>query len=117
MNRPAHMAVGTLAGSVGYILACKWLEERPTIGGLLLCAGGGAVVACLPDVLEPPRHPNHRAFAHSLMLNGAIAVGARKLWLNPNVPPQEKIAWTSFTLAYISHPILDATTPMSLPVI
>ncbi len=68
MNRPVHMAVGAIAGGLGYILACKWLDEQPSIGGLLLCGGGGAVVACLPDILEPPLHPNHRTFAHSLVL-------------------------------------------------
>ncbi len=117
MNRQAHMAIGAPAGGVGYVLACRWLDEEPALGGMLFRAGAGAVAACLPDILEPPHHPNHRGFAHSLVVNTAIAVGTRKLWLNPNIPPQQKIAWTSCGLAYVTHSILDATTPMSVPII
>jgi len=72
-NRATHMLVGGVGGAaVAGILSCDtpWDQMFPEIlGG----AFGGLVGGCLPDILDPPDSPNHRAVAHSIA--GGVGVG------------------------------------------
>ncbi len=117
MNRPTHIVGGAVAGGLGYYFTCRLLGIEPNWGAAFLFAGAGAGVACLPDFLGPAIHPNHRAFFHSLLLNGTLVVGMRRLWLNEHLSPQQKILWTTLSLAWLSHPFLDARTPKGLPLV
>lgn len=117
MNGPTHALVGAAVGSAGYYVACKTLLKEPSLEGFVLSVGAGLAVACLPDILEPAVHPNHRAFFHSIVFNGLIAVLMWRRLNNPDVSVFEKIALSVLGSAYVSHPLLDATTPMGLPFI
>lgn len=81
----------------------------------MLSASAGLAIACLPDILEPAVHPNHRAFFHSLAFNGIAAILLWRRLNNPNVNALEKITLSVIGSAYLSHPLLDATTPKGLP--
>lgn len=115
MNRPAHAIVGAAISSAVYVGTCKWLGRSVNPGTLLLAAALGGGAACLHDVLEPPIHPNHRGFVHSVVLTGAALAVVRRYWLQPDGDPGQRALWTSVALACLSHPLLDATTPKQLP--
>jgi inner membrane protein len=117
MNRGAHMIVGAAAGAGGYYLASKLFGFQPTWQGALTLGGAGALVACLPDILEPALHPRHRAFFHSVACNGGRALGLRHLARHRHLTPQQKIILMALGCSYLSHPLIDATTPMGLPLI
>jgi membrane-bound metal-dependent hydrolase YbcI (DUF457 family) len=111
------MLAGAAGGGLAYYFGCKLLGMEPDWTGALFFAGAGAAVACLPDILEPATHPNHRAFLHGLALNGAMVVGLRRVWCNPALRPDQKILGVALGVAYLSHPILDALTPQGLPLL
>ncbi len=117
MNRSDHMLLGAGAAGLGYLLLTRWAGAQPTPAGLGLTALVGAGVAALPDTVEPAAHPNHRAFFHSLLCNGAVALGARKLWLDQSLPPEQRIWFGSLALAFLSHAFSDATTSKGLPLV
>lgn len=70
-NRRVHVQVGAVAGC--FVAAnraqaqpgqCVW---REVLGGILGGIGGGL----LPDLIDTPDSPHHRAEAHSLSITGA----------------------------------------------
>lgn len=117
MNRVEHSLVGSLVGAGAYLISTKCTGEQPTLGGLICFAAAGAVASAVPDVLEPAVHPNHRSFFHSALLNAALTLGACKLWQDPNLLPQQRHLLAAISLAYVSHPVTDATTPKGIPLI
>jgi membrane-bound metal-dependent hydrolase YbcI (DUF457 family) len=117
MNRAAHLVAGVVAGAGGYYLVSRIVGFKPTWGQALLCGALGAGVACLPDFLEPPVKPHHRAFFHSIAFNALIAYGIRQVWQNANAGLQAKVVVTVLGFGFMSHPLLDATTPMGLPLV
>ena len=129
-NLKKHIASGALVAG-GANLVCQLVRlytapRRPESfldalanvkwGRVAMFAAAGATIAALPDILEPARHPNHRAFFHSVCCCGALAYGAfgkhSKGWTDDN-----RDAASASALAYISHLLLDAGTPKSLPFI
>jgi membrane-bound metal-dependent hydrolase YbcI (DUF457 family) len=111
------MAIGALVGAGGYYLLCKALDVKPDVGELVLCAAGGSVLGCLHDMLEPALHPGHRAFFHSIAVNGAAALALRRIWLSPPLSRKQKVLYVALGSACLSHPCMDALTPMGLPLI
>jgi len=100
----------------------------------------------MPDILEPAADPNHRKFAHSLVVGGALSVARfgemqlscrrradaahqRLLSHIPGCPERdttllEVLIWrflagaaVGFAVGYASHLVLDATTTKGLPLI
>lgn len=117
MNRSGHAVAGAAVGSVAYLGFCKMADEQPTLGEFLVAIAAGAALACLPDVLEPAVHPNHRALVHSVALNFAAAAGLCQLWRRPDIESNQERLLTSLGLAFLTHPILDAMTPKGLPLL
>ena len=117
MNKETHAAVGACIGGLTYLAVCKFVNEEPTIGGILGSVGLGAGMALFHDVLEPAVNPNHRAFFHSFAFNGMIALSMKSAWSNENLENDEKIFLLTIGTAFLSHPILDMTTPKGLPII
>ncbi|MEY8216422.1 MAG: metal-dependent hydrolase [Colwellia sp.] len=72
------------------------------------------------DFLEPATNPHHRQFCHSVLTAGVVSFGlfeAMKWNANSTL---EKITRGVVLIAgfsYLSHLVLDATTPRSLPLI
>jgi membrane-bound metal-dependent hydrolase YbcI (DUF457 family) len=83
-------------------------------GKVALFAAGGAAVASLPDILEPASHPNHRALLHSFSCAGALAYAAFGKHSKPWADDDKHVIHAA-ALAYLSHLLLDAGTPKSLP--
>lgn len=83
-NREAHGLVGAAAGGVAAAMECFAYRERnpaaqPRLGQDFLHVAGGAVGGLLgsrlPDIIDPPSHPQHRAAGHD------VAAHAVSWWL------------------------------------
>lgn len=71
-NRDVHGPVGAVSGGA-YALYMSdgqspWHAVAETVGG----AAGGLVGGILPDQIDTPEHPRHRAEAHSMAITGTI---------------------------------------------
>jgi len=117
MNRSVHMGVGAVVGGTAYLVLIKIKGEQPTFPKLLGYSLAGAFVATIPDLLEPAIQPNHRAFFHSVLFNGILVIATNYLWRNPDISLTQRIFWTTLSLAFLSHPLLDSTTPKGIPLI
>lgn len=79
-NASAHKALGAASGAAAssYFVA-PFLRPHDENNGkpALLLAGlvAGGVGGRIPDMLEPPIHPNHRGFCHSVVVGGAVVAG------------------------------------------
>ncbi|WP_420127129.1 metal-dependent hydrolase [Longimicrobium sp.] len=145
-GRATHVKVGTAAGvGMGLFHArdetgFAWLSE---VAG---AAWGGKVGGLAPDVLEPARSPCHRSSAHSVLALLGVSLAsleAARRYCRTQADAcavrradqtlstvQQAVAllleflWRFLAGAlggmqagYVSHLVLDAATPMSLPLI
>lgn len=137
MNRTAHVNAGVACGAVTSIaLACD--DDRADVflemlGGAI----GGWLGGRLPDLLEPATNPDHRAIFHSLTVGGGgNALAFSKLpQLQADLRERARQCtaagddWGALGLnilagliaglaaGYVSHLVLDSTTPKSLPIL
>jgi len=93
-NGNAHRTAGTLLGPIGYLIIQSNLQENKRIdpGELILYTILSISTARIPDILEPPIHPNHRAFFHSLAFAGITGYVGVKAWKDLKVRRSERIA-------------------------
>src|SRR5687768_17333319 len=89
-NKKTHVVVGGLAGASYSIAKTPDPDIFSVAGGTAAGMFGGA----LPDLMEPASSPNHRAFGHSLLLGGAIAVAAKRL---------EESGWDDYCLEQAAY--------------
>jgi hypothetical protein len=71
-NRDVHLKAGAAAG-VAFAAYLAWDQPgqyvlAEAVGGIVGGIGGGL----LPDVIDVPRSPRHRAEAHSLSITGTV---------------------------------------------
>lgn len=99
-----------------YLVGSWFLKRRVTFGGVLLAGLGGIAAGCLPDVIEPALHPNHRATFHSAAAGSMFAFGGYKAFENGNLDEDARLTALVLSSAYVSHLILDAATPKSIPI-
>ena len=91
------------------------LGGDPLLSGLM-----GALLGSLPDVLEPAHHPHHRQFFHSATFAAAVAYALKRLDGWETVEPTGQILRALAMIgsaAYLSHLVMDATTPRSIPLL
>jgi len=116
-RREVHAVGGAVAGIGSYIWVKKKLSEECTLLGVLLAGFVGAIVAAIPDELEPASNPNHRGPFHSVgMLAASIALAQKSLH-SAEVPSWAKIGSVVTCGAYASHLVLDGISPKSLPLL
>ena len=116
-NASEHALIGFLFGAGGYALVKHIQGEEIDPAHALGWGVVGAGVALLPDVIEPAVAPTHRAFAHSIVTTGLVTQAVKSAWDNPEGTTEQKAVATSMGAAYLSHLLLDATTPAGLPVV
>ena len=117
-NAEAHALAGFFVGAFGYAIVKHIQGEE--INPVYAFGWGvvGAGVALLPDVIEPSSiGPAHRAVAHSVVTAGLVTYTAKKAWENPYLTGDQKAAATAMGAAFLSHLMLDATTPAGLPIL
>lgn len=122
MRRKEHLNVGFLTGmiySVAYLLnqpkeknGFDWIDFR----NILIITGGSTFGSLLPDMIEPATNPNHRSIFHSVLF-GSILTG--NLIHNRNAKPDDilKMVINSISAGYLSHLVIDSTTPRGLPIV
>ena len=111
-----HALVGCVAGVGAYLLGSWFLQRQISLGGLALSGLGGLSTGCLPDVFEPALNPNHRSFFHSLTAGGAVGYLDWRAIEFDQLSDDARLTILVLSAGYISHLILDAATPKSLPV-
>lgn len=118
MNKRTHMIVGGMSSLGTYLLIKHALNEEPTLLGALFSAAGGALVANLPDHLEPAVSGTHRGFFHSSTLIVGSSYLLYRYFKDGRVESNGLKTILGVLLAgYGSHLTLDSFTPRSLPLI
>ena len=88
---------------------------HPLVGGAV-----SAVLASLPDTLEPAIHPHHRQLFHSLIFAGMVGYGVYQAYQwQPQTPVQELLRLIALFggSAYLLHLAADFLTARSLPIL
>lgn len=121
-NFKTHAVVGVIAGlGVTIYEHQKLIEEDPNADfdftQMIINMGAGFVGAILPDKLEPAYNPNHRSNCHSITLAGLNIYGIDMVNDFDRLDPRLKSGLKAFLGGYLSHLVLDFTTPKSLPII
>lgn len=116
-NGTTHTFIGGLSGLVVSLYSQGDDDSlaKPVAGTAL-----GAVFGKLPDILEPATNPHHRQFCHSVLVLSAIGYGIKKVYDWKPEDSTEKffrVALLSASAGYISHLLLDSSTPMGLPLV
>ena len=118
-NGATHSLVGGLSGLA--IALCDKDENGDFQHNPILATGIGTLFGKLPDILEPSlNNPHHRQFCHSIVVLGLVGYGLKKAYYW-----QPRDSFESFLrgvalvagVGYLSHLVLDATTPRSLPLL
>lgn len=124
-NGPTHQLLGALSGAAAahhYVASSLSPLERKA-GTSMLVVGGliaGGLGGRIPDLLDPPLHPNHRAFFHSVVAGcavaGAAALTVKKLGVLLAPPGASTVAVepTGTASARRSHPAASVSLDQAL---
>lgn len=116
-NRKTHVIIGGISGGGGYLILNDLKQEEINLRDMVVTSLGGMIGGMLPDYLDPPTNPNHRALAHSILVGGGFNVAVFE-WINSlDLHPTLKWFLKGLILGYLSHLILDSTTPRGLPIV
>ncbi|WP_462272817.1 metal-dependent hydrolase [Methanohalophilus sp.] len=69
--------------------------------------------AILPDIIEPAKSPSHRSFFHSFTMLIIAGLFSYHLLTGTESANMSMIGFLG--IGYVSHLVLDSTTPKSLP--
>ena len=146
-NRNEHLQLGGLAGPSYSFIMSSVLGKQASFEEIAGACISSLITACLPDIIEPADHPNHRSHFHSLAILGLCAVawpfveGFRQQQLSLAEhyenqarvynTPDEQMYWqreaqkrrfyagllAGLIPGYVSHLLADAQTPKGLPLI
>jgi LexA-binding, inner membrane-associated putative hydrolase len=129
-NRKTHVAVGVAAGFAVTVFNMNRCDERGNLQTLLKLLGGalgGYLGGMLPDRLEPPTNPRHRAGLHSKEMACSLIATTTGLWQFAQDLELQAIeedsalkmlasgALVGVISGYLTHLALDARTPAGLP--
>jgi len=117
-NRKVHSKVGGFSGGVFYLIDMYSKDENFHFGHILSVSLGGIIGSALPDKIDTPNNPNHRALAHSIFVNGSISLNIKDffIWID-NQDIYDWIKWfiKGLIIGYLSHICLDFVTPKGIP--
>lgn len=133
-NGGTHNTAGSILGAIAYLMIQNKSEEKGKVdaGELILSIVIGASSARIPDILEPPFNPNHRAFFHSLVFGGVTGYVAVQAWKDLQARRSERMVlgsqkWSLNEFVDIAivigcgsillHIIMDGFTPKGLNII
>lgn len=118
-NGFAHAVMGASAGFATALAEKDKIQANPEL--LIAAPAVGLLFGKLPDVIEPAfKNPNHRQFFHSIAFASAVGLGLKKVYdWEPEDGFEKAIRLLTLCagIGYLSHLMLDATTPKSLPLI
>lgn len=105
--------------TAGYLASCP-ADQQKGIAHPLVGGAASALLASLPDVIEPAIHPHHRQFFHSVAFAGLVGYGLHRAYhWKPETDGQEllRIAALLVGSAYLIHFAADLFTARSIPVL
>lgn len=107
------------AATAGY-LATLPEDHQKGIAHPLAGGAASALLASLPDAIEPAVHPHHRQFFHSLAFAGMVGYGLHRAYhWKPESDGQELLRAAALLVgsAYLLHLAADFFTARSIPVL
>jgi membrane-bound metal-dependent hydrolase YbcI (DUF457 family) len=100
------------------VIYCRKSGIRVNLQDLLIASAVGLAGGLLADLLEPALDPNHRKFAHSIIVAVGLVVLIGIIWRSfDSTPEQNRLVLGAMAVAYLSHLTLDGATPKSIPLI
>ena len=119
------MPCGTAHRLIDFAATASYLASRPEdqqkgIANPLVGGTASALLASLPDAIEPAIHPHHRQFFHSVAFAGLVSYGLHRAYRwKPDTNGQEllRIAALLVGSAYLLHLAADLFTARSIPVL
>ena len=116
-NGMTHSVVGGLSGLAVLLLDTD--NQGRSAHNPVIAMAVGTFFGKLPDILEPAlRNPHHRQFFHSVLVLMALGYGLKKVYEwkpKDNVQGVLRCLTLCAGAGYVSHLLLDASTPRSLP--
>lgn len=92
-------------------------DTKAGVGEILVAITIGATFGILADKLEPPTSPNHREFFHSVIFAAIAGWQIYNQSNNESTTANSSLLLKMIGVAYGSHLLLDAATPMGLPLL
>lgn len=116
-NAKIHMFVDLGVGMTSSLLH---RSKHPVSHHTVIAPVVGAFMGRLPDILEPLFHPNHRQFFHGVKVLTLLSTGLIKVYQwGPDESFEKFVRGVILIggIAYLSHLMLDASTPKGLPLL
>lgn len=117
-NGLQHRQVAALTLGAAHII--EQARDGQLTGTPIATALAGYAFGTLPDILEPPTHPGHRASLHSYAALALVGVVAWKLYQwRPDKACDRYFRWLGLAAlgAYCVHLAMDSRTPAGLPIL
>lgn len=119
------MPCGTTHRLINFTATASYLASRPEdqqkgLAHPLVGGTASALLASLPDVIEPAIHPHHRQFFHSIAFAGMVGYGLYRAYhWKPETDGQELLRNAALLAgsAYLLHIAADLFTARSIPVL
>lgn len=133
-NGTTHRAAGGWGAVFTYLMIQNNSEvkEEIDLGEILFSTFVGTATSRIPDILEPPLNPNHRAFFHSLAFGGIVSFVGVRAWKDLQVKRNERkvlgieqmsvseiidIILLIGSASVLLHLLMDGFTPKGLPLL
>ncbi|MDK2826699.1 MAG: inner membrane protein [Methanolobus sp.] len=114
-NFNVHFTVGIIVGIITLSILHGQNDFLSGPLSILVAIALSTVGSILPDKIEPSANPHHRSFFHSFLV--LIITGLLSYHLLTGVNSANMFMIGFLGAGYVSHLVLDATTPESLPLI
>jgi membrane-bound metal-dependent hydrolase YbcI (DUF457 family) len=113
-----HAGAGAAAGVAWCVIYCRKSGIGVKLPDLIVASAVGLAGGLLADLLEPALDPNHRKFAHSIIvaIGLVVLIGIISRSFD-SMTEQHRLILGAMTVAYLSHLMLDSATPKSIPLI
>lgn len=122
-KRKTHSRAGIISAIIKELMSLfKEIKEGKQVSfkevafRLSLAGFSGHLGGIMPDVIEPARHPNHRKHFHSIVAGVGVAYLSNKINEKSENPFVKTIS-RGIATGYVSHIILDSTTPTGVKLI
>jgi len=112
MKRDEHMIMAFFIGLLIGVLGSSYTEFFNFLDYTFF-VGLTIIGSIFPDVIEPPKSPNHRRFFHSFLVLLILII--LLFWLNFGTQSVFTYLPSGFIIGYLSHLLLDATSRIGLP--
>ena len=112
MKRDEHIVMAFFIGILVGVFGSNYSEFFNFVDYTLF-VGLTIIGSIFPDLIEPPKSPNHRRFFHSFLV--LLILITLLFWLNVGIQSVFTYFPSGFIIGYLSHLLLDVTSRIGLP--